>query len=75
MRDSPRGEGLAEVYAATGLLLLEDLREPTAAYQYLLTALELGPRPETEAVVRRALQEIDVLQKRRVGRPHTPRPW
>ena len=66
---------MAEVYAATGLLLLEDLHEPTAAYQYLLTALELGPRPETEATVRRALQEIDVLQKRRVGRPRTPRPW
>ncbi len=75
VRDSPRGEGLAEVYAATGLLLLEDMQEPTAAYQYLLTALELGPRPETEALARRALQEIDVLQKRRVGRPHTPRPW
>ena len=75
VRDSPRGEGLAEVYAATGLLLLEDCSEPTAAYQYLLTALELGPRPETEARRRRALQEIDVLQKRRVGRPHTPRPW
>jgi membrane associated rhomboid family serine protease len=75
VRDSPRGEGLAEVYAATGLLLLQDLREPTAAYQYLLTALELGPGPDTEAVVRRALQDIDALQKRRVGRPHSPRPW
>ena len=67
VRDLPQGPGLAEVYAATGLLLLEDLREPTAAYQYLLTALDLDPRPETDAVVRRALQEIDTLQKRRVG--------
>ena len=75
VRDVPRGSRLADVYAATGLLLLEDRREPTAAYQYLLTALELGPRPETEAAVRRALQEIDVLQKRRVGRPHSPRRW
>ena len=49
VRDLPQGRGLAEVYAATGLLLLEDFREPTAAYQYLLTALDLGPRPETEA--------------------------
>jgi tetratricopeptide (TPR) repeat protein len=75
VREVPHGSRLAEVYAATGLLLLEDRREPTAAYQYLLTALELDPRPETEAAVRRALQDIDVLQKRRVGRPHSPRPW
>ena len=75
VRDLPRGNGLAEVYAATGLLLLEDRREPTAAYQYLLTALELGPRPETEAAVRRALHGIDVLQKRRVGQLHSPHPW
>jgi membrane associated rhomboid family serine protease len=75
VRDAPRGSGLAEVYAATGLLLLEDRREPTAAYQYLLQALELGPRPETEAAVRRALHDIDVLQKRHVGRLHSPHPW
>jgi len=75
VRDVPHARGLAEVYLATGLLLLEDRREPTAAYQYLLTALELDPRPETEAAIRRALQEIDLLQKRQVGRPHTPRPW
>ena len=39
----PAGRGLAEVYALAGTILLEDRREPTAAYQYLLTALELGP--------------------------------
>ena len=75
LRAVPRGSGLAELHAAAGLLLLEDLREPTAAYQHLLTALELGPRPETEASVRRALHDIDALQKRRVGRPHSSRPW
>jgi len=75
VRDRPRGRGLAEVYAAAGTLLLEDLHEPTAAYQYLLSALELGPSPETEATVRRALREIEELQKRRVGRPRSPRPW
>jgi membrane associated rhomboid family serine protease len=75
VRDVPRGPGLADVYAATGILLLDDLREPTAAFQYLLTALELGPRPETEAAVRRALREIDELQKHRVGRLRSPRPW
>ncbi len=72
VRDVPRGPGLAEVYAATGLVLLEDRREPAAAYQYLLTALELGPRAETEAAVRRALQAIDLQQKRRVGQLRRP---
>jgi membrane associated rhomboid family serine protease len=72
VRDVPQGPGLAEVHAAAGLMLLQDLRQPTAAYQYLLTALDLGPRPETEAAVRRALQEIDTLQKRRVGELRRP---
>jgi membrane associated rhomboid family serine protease len=67
VRDLPQGRGLAEVYAALGIILLEDLREPTAAYQYLLSALELGPRAEVEATVRAALQRIETLQKRRVG--------
>jgi membrane associated rhomboid family serine protease len=72
VRDLPQGRGLAEVYAALGVILLEDLREPTAAYQYLLSALELGPRPEVEATVRGALQRIETLQKRRVGELRRP---
>ena len=72
VRDLPQGRGLAEVYAALGVILLEDLREPTAAYQYLLSALELGPRPEVEATVREALQRIETLQKRRVGELRRP---
>ena len=72
MRDVPQGRGLAEVYAAAGLILLEDLRQPTAAYQYLLTALDLGPRPETESEIRSALQGIETLQKRRVGELRRP---
>jgi len=72
VRDLPQGRGLAEVYAAAGIILLEDLREPTAAYQYLLTALELGPRPEVESTVRSALQRIETLQKRRVGELRRP---
>ena len=50
VRTTPRGSGLAELHAAAGLLLLEDLREPTAAYQHLLTALELGPLPRDRGV-------------------------
>jgi membrane associated rhomboid family serine protease len=72
VRDVPRGEGLAEVYALAGRILLEDRGEPTAAYQYLLTALELNPRPQTAAAVRQGLAAIEGLQKRRVGRLHAP---
>jgi membrane associated rhomboid family serine protease len=75
VRDVPRGEGLAEVYALTGIILLEDRREPAAAYQYLLSALELGPRPETAVAVRQELRTIEDLQKRRVGRLHAPPRW
>ena len=75
VRDVPRGDGLAEAYALAGTILLEDRREPTAAYQYLLAALELGPRPETAGAVRQGLLAIEELQKRRVGRLHAPPRW
>jgi membrane associated rhomboid family serine protease len=68
VRDVPHGGGLAEVYALVGTILLEDRHEPAAAYQYLLTALELSPQPETAAAVRQSLQRIAELQKRRLGR-------
>ncbi len=71
-RDFPSGEGLAEAHALAGEILLEDMRAPTSAYQYLLTALELGPAPETRAAVRRQLAAIESLQKRRIGRLRSP---
>jgi membrane associated rhomboid family serine protease len=75
VRDVPRGEGLAEVHALAGRILLEDRREPAAAFQYLLTALELSPRPETAAAARQGLLAIEELQKRQVGRRHAPPRW
>lgn len=75
VRDVPRGAGLAEAYALAGQILLEDLQEPTAAYQYLLTALELRPAARTAEAVRRGLAAIEALQKRRLGRLHTPHEW
>ncbi len=74
MRDAGREPGIGEVAALAGLILLQDVRDAPAAYQYLMTALELGASPQTQAEVRRALQTIDLLQKRSVGRPRTPRP-
>lgn len=70
VRDVPRGEGLAEAYALAGTILLEDMGEPTAAYQYLLNGLEMGPDARTEAAIRRELAAIEALQKRNVGRPY-----
>jgi membrane associated rhomboid family serine protease len=75
VRDVPRGEELGEAYALAGTILLEEFRQPAAAYQYLLTALDLGLRPETTASVRRELGLIEELQKRQVGRLHAPPRW
>jgi membrane associated rhomboid family serine protease len=75
IRDTPRGEGLAEAYALAGSVLLRELGEPTAAYQYLLSASELSPLPETRELIRRELATIEELQKRRVGRLHSPSRW
>src|SRR6266511_154286 len=63
----------ADAFALAGLILLDDRHEPAAAYQYLLTALELEPDPETAAEVRRGLLTINALQKRQIGRLYSPR--
>jgi membrane associated rhomboid family serine protease len=75
IRDVPQGKGLGEAYALAGTILLEDMREPPAAYQYLLTALDLDLRPESAAEVRRQLLTIEELQKRPLGRLHAPSRW
>ena len=71
-RDTPRGKGLAEVYALAGFILLDDKHEATAAYQYLLTALEMDPEPETAEEIRGELAAIEALQRMHVGRLHRP---
>jgi membrane associated rhomboid family serine protease len=75
IRDFSRGAELGEAHALAGEILLKDLGQPTAAYQYLLTALEIGASPETEAAVRQMLAEIDTRQKRAYGRLHSPPGW
>jgi hypothetical protein len=75
MEEAPRGASLAEVYALAGEILLQDLGQPTAAYQYLLTALQAGLPPQAAATVRRDLAAIEGQQKRRIGRLHAPSPW
>ena len=75
VRDVPRGPGLAAVYLLAGLILLREKSQPTAAYQYLLSSLDLDPSPDVAAVAVAALREIEVLQKRRVGHLRAHRDW
>jgi membrane associated rhomboid family serine protease len=70
LRDYPRGPGAAEAHAYAGLIQLHALREPTAAYQHLVEALDYDPPPELETMVRRALAEIAARQKFQVPRVH-----
>ena len=75
IRDRPRAAGIAEAHALAGSLLLREMGEPTSAYQYLLAALELAPRPATVAFARQELAAIEALQKRRVGTRRGSPPW
>ncbi len=70
--EAPRAPGVAEAYALAGFLLFDERRDPTAAYQYLVAALKLTPKPATAAEIRRRLAEIEALQKRQLGRLRNP---
>jgi membrane associated rhomboid family serine protease len=63
LRDYPAGRGAAEAHAYAGLLQLHAFREPTAAYQHLVDALDLKPSPDIESLVREGLNQIASLQK------------
>jgi membrane associated rhomboid family serine protease len=65
--DHPRGPGLDRIFLGIGLALLRGKRRPTAAYQYLMDALDAGPSPEVEAAAREALDEIARLQKLQIS--------
>lgn len=68
LRDYPRGPGAAEAHAYLGLIQLHAFREPTAAYQHLVEALDYDPSPEVESLVRQGFAEIAALQKLQVPR-------
>lgn len=70
LRDYPTGPGAAEAHTNAGLLQLHAFREPTAAYQHLVDALDLDPAPATEEHIRKALAEIAEQQKYRARRRH-----
>ena len=68
IRRSPKAAGIAEVYALAGLILLDDRHDATAAFQFLVPALQMGASPETTAKINRSLAAIEAEQKLRVGR-------
>ena len=68
LRDYPAGQGAAEAHAYAGLLQLHVFREPTAAYQHLMDALDLKPSPDIESLVREGLNEIAAAQKSQARR-------
>jgi hypothetical protein len=67
LRDFPRGPGLAEAHLAAGHILLEDLGQPTPAYQHFLGALDANPSPEIARLARQGIADVEGRQKRQVG--------
>ena len=68
IRDVPGGPLSARARLALGEILLRDLRQPAAAYQHLLDALDLDPPPDVAARARELLADIAGMQKLRMGR-------
>ena len=57
-----RGPAIARVYLMLGQLRLSQ-GQPTSAYQYLLSALDLEPDPKTEREAHEALGQINVYRR------------
>ncbi len=64
LRDFPDGPGFAEASLAAGRILLDELGEPTAAYQLFLQALDVEPSPAIATEARRGVARIEAMQKR-----------
>ena len=67
IRAAPRASGIGEAYALAGFILLDDRHDATAAYQYLVAALQSGASPETTAEINRGLAAIESQQRLHVG--------
>ena len=72
IRDAPKVAGIADAYALAGFILLNDRHDATAAYQYLVAALQLGASPETTAEIHQSLATIEAQQRLHVGRVRRP---
>ena len=67
VRDTTDERWLARAHLELARVLLEDLDQPTPAYQHLLAVLDLRADPETVATAREALAAIARRQKRSLG--------
>jgi membrane associated rhomboid family serine protease len=74
IRGAPRASGMGEAYALAGSILWDDRRDGTAAFQYLVQALQLGVTPQTRAEIGRRLAAIESRQKLQIGTLRG-RPW
>jgi len=66
VRDYPVGPLAAEAHLGAGLVQLNALGQPTAAYQHLVEVFDLNPEPDTANCARQALAEIAAQQKFKV---------
>jgi membrane associated rhomboid family serine protease len=69
LRTLPSGSEAAEAHARAGEILLDDLHQPTAAYQHFAAALQMNPSSRTAALAEQGIAAIQSMQKYRVGRP------
>lgn len=63
LRDYPIGLWAAEAHLGAGLIQLNVLKQPTAAYQHLIEVFDLNPEAATATAARKALAEISSAQK------------
>ncbi len=58
LRQHARGEDAAAAHLGAARVLLEDLKQPTAAYQHVVDAVKAGATPSQQAEARALLQEM-----------------
>ena len=71
LKTLPPGSEAAELHARAGEILLDDLHQPTSAYQHFKAALRTNPGPRTASLAEQGIAAIESMQKYRVGRPRT----
>ncbi len=64
VRDVHDDRTLARAHLALGQILLEDLDQPTPAYQHFLAVLDVAADPDTAAAARAGLASVAARQKR-----------
>jgi hypothetical protein len=67
LRDASAQRDLARLHLEMARTLLEDLDQPTPAYQHVVAVLDLDADPETTRAARDALAHIGARQKRTLG--------